>query len=482
MNFTPTADTTLSLTNPVAQCLAFYLLFGLCVLNGWLFARGFHYDMGMPEKIFTVIIAGTAQIVVLTVVLGLAGRLSYGTLVFSQCAVLAALAYASRAARAGGEARAVRRRRAGAARRAGTGIVFVLSLCAASFALAGITFTRAVITPPPPSDAFIYHLTLPVKWMHTGSIVPELTDPFGKTFHPSNPETLILWLILPFHEDTLANLVSWFFWVCCSAAVYSIGRRCGAGRAESAAAGMLWLYLPGAMTGAASSEADHFAAFFLLVSCVFLLRYQRDPHAASLLWGSLALGIYLGSKLIAAAFAPPVAAVYTALILRSRRKRVSHLIIFFCSVMLLSFVWYAGNWALTGNPLAPVEVKLSGMVIFRGAVRMAEITASPFYHTSSWRDAWAAWRDFFSPAMCALLAPAWVFATVNSIRRGRRVQSFVFLLPAVIFFIYWYIVGLNRPESARYLMPAAALVTASWSVAVPRRGRPRSLFLALTAL
>ncbi|MFH1538955.1 MAG: hypothetical protein ABIH66_08335, partial [bacterium] len=460
-------DATLGFS-PLSQCIALYVMFGLCGANSLMVSRFARHIVGTIDRIYIFVFCFVSQAVLITTVLGVLGHLNYYLIVASLAAIFVFLRYVHSR---------LRMRRRSLARSSGmkpdrfpapflrTPWTVLLGL--AVLVLAVFLFVWAVVTPPPASDAFIYHLTLPVKWMQTGSIAPDRFGPFGESFHPSNPETLLLWLILPFHEDTFANLISWAFWFLCGLAVYSISVALRARHSDGVAAGMLWLALPLAARSAASSEVDLFAAFFFLVSVVFLLRYRSERHVVFLLWGGLSLGIYTGSKLIAFPFSLPVYALYAILVMERRRKRANHLAVFLMSSLLLSGFWYLSNFMLTGNPIHPVEISVFGHVIAPGEIHREAIISSAA-HTPRLVELLRVLDEMFGVYLTHVLILTLAAAIFYAVWRRRFMTSGVLLLPVALTVLFW-LIGINKINSARYLLPSAALACVGWSIVARER-------------
>lgn len=471
-------DATLGFS-PVWQCVAFFVLFGLCGANSFIVSGFARHIIGTIDRIFVFVIAFLTQVIMITTVLGVVGRLNFFNIVVILLVFFIFLLYL--------RFRLALRKRS-LVRSLGirppslnspflnSPVLILLGLLV--LVLVSFLFVWAVVSPPPASDAFIYHLTLPARWMQTGTIAPDQYGPFGESFHPSNPEALLLWAILPFHEDTFANLISWVFWFLCAFAVFSISISLMASHSGSVAAAMIWLALPLGSRTVASAEVDLFTAFFFLVSVLFLVRYRAERHVVFLLWGGISLGIFLGSKLIALPFSLPLFALYAMLIFERKQKRANNLAVFLMSAMLLSLFWYAGNFVLTGNPFHPIEITVLGHVIVPGDVHRGVILASAA-HTSQLFDLLYVIDEIFGIYLALVLLISLVTAIVHKMWSRRLITTAVLLLPVVLTVLFW-LVGINRINSARYLFPAAALACVAWSIVVPRDRFFRVVFYLMT--
>lgn len=478
-------DSTISYS-PAAQIIVFLVIFGLCALNSTVISLTARRILCTVDRFYVFVVFSVTQMVVLTTILGVVGRLNLQLLAASEAGLFLLIRFVL--SRPG-----ARRRNVASYTPAErmpspfltSPVLIVLSAIAA--AAGAFLFAWAVLSPPPPSDAFLYHLPLPTRWMQTGSIIPDNFGPFAGVFHPSNPETLLLWLIIPFHDDILTNLMSWVFWAGCAAAVYSLARALGTRHSDGVFAALIWSALPLAVRTATSSEVDLFASFFLLTGLLFALRYRTERHVVFLLWGGLSLGIYMGSKLIAPPFTFPVIALYAAAIFERRVKRANNLLILLLAASLLSLFWYATNAVLndTHNPFHPLRIELFGRVLLRGAITR-DVVAESHAHAGEPGVFVDVLTEIFGPYLAPFLVLCLFFAIAARLFRGGRFSVGVLCVPLLLTAMFWWLIGVNRENSARYLFPAAALCCVAWAVAAPRRKLPRLVFqlttLALVAI
>ncbi|MEW5945479.1 MAG: hypothetical protein AB1742_04695, partial [bacterium] len=129
-------------------------------------------------------------------------------------------------------------------------VPFYAVACAAVF----ILFVFAAITPPPATDALVYHLVFPAEWLKSGGIhIVRIADADqAASYSPGNVHLLYLWLMLPLHDDLLARFLEPAFFVVCLACCCGIARECGIGDRGAAAAACLSALVPGAFSRAAN--------------------------------------------------------------------------------------------------------------------------------------------------------------------------------------------------------------------------------------
>jgi hypothetical protein len=470
-------DSTLLFANE-SKSFAFLLLFSLCGLNSYIITGLEGSYSRNPVRLITFTIATVLQMISVTVVLGILGILNYHTIII--CLLFIFILSISLKTIIGRNIELRNDRLTIPTPFLSSPLEMAFALIV--FAIAGYTLVWAVISPPPASDSFIYHLTLSTKWMQTGTIFPADADPFGKSFHPANPEAIYLWSILPFHNDSMTNLVSWFFWLMCAVAVYTLARVFNAGHGKSIAASLLWMLLPLSSQTATSSEVDLFAAFFVLSSCIFFMLHNKSGRSVALRWGGLSIGIYLGSKFSAIFFAIPIFALYFWSIRANSRRKLHGFTIFLVSVMAPSFIWYLLNYLLTGNPIYPFSISLFGRVIAAGMVTRGNILSSAD-HARGFFELLLVMKKVFGAYLAVLLLSTLPFAAVaNGFDKKNIPRAALILMPFIFILIFQFGIGTNKENSARFLFPAAALACVGWSAFEPGGKIVRLLFYAMAAL
>jgi hypothetical protein len=278
-------------------------------------------------------------------------------------------------------------------------------------------------------------------------------------------------------------------------ALFGLAREIGASRRSAAAALLAFILTPMVLFQAGIAKNDLIIAA-ATISGVFMvvraLRRHWSPKERrfALAIGGLALGLTIGTKYTALPFVvaavPLVTVAMVALhgasssgswrsALRSREAWSSALrdtSIFAVSIALPSAFWFAQNLIMTGNPFAPVSVKLGELVVFPGIDVGATFGHQQFqYVPRIWGWWFVPWYDRalmggysssigFSAVFAAFFAPAMVLLTHRSLfRRGGRgrLPALTLLSLIVTGVAVWWLGGFHLP---RYLWPVLALIYA----------------------
>ena len=242
-----------------------------------------------------------------------------------------------------------------------------------------IVFVWGVISPPPPWDAFVYHLPFPATWLQQGGI-SLITVPFGDqagTYFPSNTELYFLWLMAPFRSEFLTSAGQFPFYLLIGLIIYSFSRDNGCGRGAALASCCIAMLIPGIMHQSVAAEVDVIFAALFLTSLYFLMRYARDAHPHDAALSGLAAGLFIGTKYIGTTFA--LLLFIPAFFFFVKNRRLAHAILFFLLAVLGGGFWYVRNWVVTGNLIFPLSMSLFGFEIFHGGYTRESMLYSLFH-------------------------------------------------------------------------------------------------------
>jgi hypothetical protein len=300
-------------------------------------------------------------------------------------------------------------------------------------------------------DAASYHLFFPARWLqaHRLFIVPTPFSDEAQAYQPGNGELWFLWLMLPFHNDTLARIGQVPFYLIGAAATYLIALGCGASRAHAGYAPTLFLIAPPIVEQAVGANVDLIAAA-MFVSAIWLGLVAGDTNRRRdwALWGCAA-GLFVGTKYLAVVYAPVV--LLAALVPRPRLRIMWGL----PGMLALGAPWYIRNWIVAGSPLYPATVTIAGVTLGRGAYTHQAMLQS-FMHTTSLRLLGVSLVHAFGTNFFLVVAPLVLAAIVTTAGRRRwwPAAAIVIAIAGVIA-LCWAAVGDNT--DARFLLPAVAL-------------------------
>lgn len=380
--------------------------------------------------------------------------------------------------------------------------------------------------PPRGWDVLTYHLPRAAAWLQHGNLGHY---GFSPAFYPGNGEIAML-LTLFSGSDRLVPAVQLPFALLGAVALYGLAREIGARPRSALLAPLAFVLTPMVIFQSGIAKNDLIITGTVLAGAYLLTRaLRREASTAerrlALTTGGLALGLALGAKYTILPFvAASVPAVALSLIATwglsrgmpesergfSRAVRTGgawgfalrEACIFVAAVTLPSVFWFAQNWIVTGNPFAPVLVKLGEWTVFEGldvASTFGEQQLTYVLRPSGW---WGfPWVDRAIVGR-AIGAETEVVGTYNS-SVGFGAVFAAFIVPAVVVLVHrivkkrtdpdpraamllalivlgvaaWWFGGFHLP---RYLWPVLALLYAPVALLFDRvRGRRRAALVGM---
>ena len=215
------------------------------------------------------------------------------------------------------------------------------------------------------SDAMTYHLPAAVHWLQTGKIalLPVWFFNPANTFSPLAGSTFIAWLIAPLGNDSIARAVQWPALALLFLATLQIGRAVGLRMAVAGLMASATVASRPFSSELMSARDDVFLAAFIAVALGGCggdaIRDRFSPWRLG-----LAVGLAAATK-YTFVFALPVLFLLIDAPVRSGWKW-RHWAMAIVTILAIAGPWYLRNVWLTGNPIFPVEVKISGRTLFHG--------------------------------------------------------------------------------------------------------------------
>lgn len=435
------------------------VLFGAYLLSSAIWPGG----RRTVERAAATLLLWYAAIVMITTACGATGHLSagplrVGSIVFFVVSVLGSgVIYKFR--KHGKQAKID----ADAAQESGRAGVFEVALIAAAAFACFIIFIWGVISPPPPWDAFVYHLPFAATWLRDGRI-SLVTVPFGDqagTYFPSNTELYFAWLMLPFRSEIITNAGQFPFYCAIAALVYLIGGQIGLGKKASVASAAIALFIPGMMHQAVSSEVDIIFAALFLFSIFFILKYANEEFSVyPALLAGISTGLLAGTKFIGLPFSALVAV--PAVIVFIKNRRAGHAAVFILCAAAAGGFWYVRNWAATGNPIFPLSLSIFGAEVFPGGYPRSSMYYSVFHSNSpaAWLKAMLATTGAPLGALLgasAIAAPVYLLRFKNKLPQSAQM---VCALPIAIIAICALAIPYNLESRFTYAAWAVACLCA----------------------
>jgi hypothetical protein len=302
-------------------------------------------------------------------------------------------------------------------------------------------------------DALSYHLHAPATWLHERrlSIVPAVFGDPAPAYAPANVELLFAFLLAPTRSGALAQAGQAPLAVLACVAVAAAVREAGGPRAAALAAALAFLLVPEVWQQSASAMTDVGAAALFLATLPFVIRLaRRRSDGAALARDAaafgLAAGLCAGAKVVGALFVLPLVGVAAALCVRPRPPRAGAARAALAALGLgfaaTGAFFYARNFAITGNPLYPLTLKVGGATLAAGAYDAAVLRTSA-YHVA---------RGDLAALGALLLEPGLAFAAGGALAlaRGARAAPAWTLLALALVALFWLAIPY---QESRFLFP-----------------------------
>jgi hypothetical protein len=320
------------------------------------------------------IIAGTAIVVLVVTVCGVAGVLHQRHLVLGLTALAAGLASVASSR--------MRRRPASVTSLDPPGPVAIPPIPRETRIAAAILVAtwipllcERLFLPPVAWDALTYHLRFPVLWLETGSLVTS-PAPVGDPSHAYFPlvgEMLLYWGMISTGTDLWSSLSQVPFAIAGACALAALAIRCGAGAGGAVLAACCWLGTPSVLRQTVEGMVDIELAAFFLCALLFSIRWGKRGRNVWIYLAGSALGLAVGTKYIGVLLALatlPVLASSTRGVLRSREGATGGVAwdLMVASTLLVGLGGYTyfRNAVAHGNPFLPIHVEIGGLTILPG--------------------------------------------------------------------------------------------------------------------
>ena len=233
---------------------------------------------------------------------------------------------------------------------------------------------RGLLMPPLAWDSLTYHLVFAGTWIQEHALVtfsfPDGMD--GYSHFPINGEILTSWVMLPFHSDLLANVISFPFLFLGGLALYALGREFRLSREGSLllAASVCLSPMNYAYVTTAYVDLQVFAE--ILCAVLFFFRFSRKGSPLDAFFMLLSISLAIGTKFTAIVFAALIGfSAFIQVLLMPWMKRIKYgmkaTVIAFLLLAPIGGYQYIKNILETRNPLYPYSVSVNGHEIFKGS-------------------------------------------------------------------------------------------------------------------
>jgi len=354
-----------------------------------------------------------------------------------------------------------------------------------------LSLSRALLMPPLAWDCLTYHLTFAALWVKKGTLLlfkapDQIID---NVYFPINGDIFASWLLLPFNNDLLVNIMNFPLTLLGGISCYAIARELGLSRKEASFAPALICFSPMIYSQISTSHVDNAVFTFCSAAVLFTLRYLRQGHLYDKLLALAASGILFGTKHIGI---PVAGIIFIVTIIKTIKlvgyhgflKKMSLIFLGLLIVCTLGGRQYIHNAIDARNPLYPFPLKIFNYEILEGSYKWQQQGewVSEYEKESGW-DKFSWWEREYR-RFCYITSyysflpisagPKYFFflilALVSIVMRPHEFSkrdwyflSIMWLLPLVLFYINSSADLARRGPwveySTRFLSPFLALFT-----------------------
>jgi len=316
-----------------------------------------------------------------------------------------------------------------------------------------------LINPPFGWDSLNYHYTFPVEWIKNANLINPITvseDPFP-SYYPINGSLVYLWLIFPLRSAFIADLGQFPFFILSLLAVYKISRRIGLAREHSFLAAALFTLIPNFFKQIEWGYVDIMICAMFLSALNYLLALRSKISLRQLLLFSLSLGLGIGIKTTVAPYMLLLVLPLILILLAARQisllKKAGYIVFFGLVSFCCGGYGYLRNFALTMNPLYPLDVAVAGKTIFKGVIDRATFTfrneEGGYSFTKFLFHEGLGAQTLLFGLLGIIALPVNLF-----IERNRNLfLNYILLLPVLLYLGYRYILPI---PNTRYFYPGLA--------------------------
>jgi hypothetical protein len=172
--------------------------------------------------------------------------------------------------------------------------------------------------------------------------------------------------MLPFHNDFLAKVGQFPFYVLAGLSLYQTARALHLPQVACWYTPLCFWSAHEIAAQAINADVDLFWTAFFLCTLLFLVRLMQEKSPAEAVLLGICLGIYLGSKYAALVFLPVFLIPLAYFCLTQRQYKLLWWIA--PGTLLLSGYWYLRNAWLTGSPIYPASLEILASLWPKGLI------------------------------------------------------------------------------------------------------------------
>lgn len=339
-----------------------------------------------------------------------------------------------------------------------------------------------ILKPTYGHDDLLYHLPMAVSWLKARSVylvqLTSFSDINIALHYPGNFELFLLWNLLPFNDDIIADLSQLIFAILGAVACYGIARKSKIKKKYAAWAPILFLLTPIVILQTKTTYNDVVFASMFLISLNFLLSYKENNKTSCLILSALSFGFTFGTKYLGITYF----LVYILFfLLLHPKKKISKILPDFLIIVLFIFLiggfWYVRNFMERGSVIYPMRIELFGHIIMNAPYNPITMYSWLKYKYVSREWEWLVYpfleavRGYsfevgFGPQFISLMVPSIFLIFLCFFARDRNMLFLLFPILILLFF-------LSPVKEPRYFITLLGVGSVAVSYCISRIEHPK---------
>lgn len=259
-------------------------------------------------------------------------------------------------------------------------------LCAAG-GIVLLVGTTALLAPPSGDDGMTYHMPRLAMWISNHNVRFFPTANYTQLIYGAFAEYSIMHTILLWGSDRFANMIQFFSFVGCAAAVSYIVKLLRGSKPAQALAAVLSITIPEGILEASGPMTTYSTSFWIVTTVAFLLAWNEEASWLNTICIGLAAGLAIFTKGTTYIILPFfVLACWWA---GSRAKKILFLkrsVVFVALILAINGPQYLRNYEFDGSPLGvPLDYGQLHLTVENIGLRstLANILRNISFHTGT---------------------------------------------------------------------------------------------------
>jgi 4-amino-4-deoxy-L-arabinose transferase-like glycosyltransferase len=280
-------------------------------------------------------------------------------------------------------------------------------------------------------------------------------------YYPANSQLILLWNILPFRNDNLANVYQWPLVILAAISCYGISNILGVSSKHALLSTVFFLISPIVLFQSISTYHDTMYTSFFLMGIYFLLSYKISHKSSFLILSFISIGIMLGTKYVSLLYLPIYFLIFLSIIKKKFIKNKLFSILLISIIVFFGGIWYIRNYLTKGSLFFPIFEGINIMNFrvsyYTGSSRIIDRILYPFVDSYAKNKGIYTLETGYGPHFAIIGILSIVISLIISVnlRKNRT-----FFISGFLILLSYFLLPFFDP---RYFLPLLAFSSISFS-------------------